>query len=82
MSEQHDHHIPDRPAVLAHPSSYRVEPPTIELAGCPACDQPAEIINRVVLESTSGPIEHVRIRCLFGHAFFMPVRLLHDLAEA
>jgi len=82
MSAQPDHHIPDRPpGFLAHPSNHRIELPTIELVGCPQCDQTAEIISRRVLESTAGPIEHVRIRCLFGHAFCMPVALLHDLTQ-
>lgn len=87
MSTEPGHHIPGRPpGFLAHPSNHRIahpdDLPAIELVGCPACDQPAEITGRVVLESTGGPIEHLRIRCLFRHAFFMPAELLHDLTSA
>jgi hypothetical protein len=80
MSAQHEHQVPDRPpALLAHPSNHRIDLPTLQLTGCPACDQPAEILDRFVLGSTSGPIEHVKIRCVLGHGFFMPVELLNDL---
>jgi hypothetical protein len=43
---------------------------------CPDCRAPAEITDRFVLESTDGPIEHVRLRCLGGHWFLMPTRSL------
>lgn len=36
---------------------------TWEFVGCPACGAPAEIIDRYVLESTDGPIEHTTVRC-------------------
>ena len=29
---------------------------------CPECGAPAEVTDRSVLESTDGPIEHVRVR--------------------
>ncbi len=48
----------------------------IEITGCPVCEHPAEILRRFVLESTDGPLEHVKIRCLIGHGFLMPVELL------
>lgn len=98
MSAQPDHHVPDRPpGFLAHPSNHRndrndrnhcnhrndrIDLPSLELVGCPKCDQPAEIAGRIVLESTGGPIEHVKIRCLFGHGFVMPLELLRDLTES
>jgi hypothetical protein len=47
-----------------------VEPTLID---CPECGQPAEIIGRNVLPSTSGPVEHVKVRCLLsGRWFHMP----------
>jgi hypothetical protein len=44
---------------------------TPELFRCPdpACQAPAEVTDRFALPSTSGPVEHVRTRCLAGHGF-------------
>ena len=36
---------------------------------CPECGAPAEVTDRFVLESTDGPIEHVRVRCAGMHWF-------------
>lgn len=46
--------------------------------GCPdpGCTMPAEIIDRTVLASTDGPIEHARVLCVAGHGFFMPTEML------
>ena len=38
----------------------------------PHCDSIAELVDRSVLESTDGPIEHVKVQCVRGHNFFMP----------
>lgn len=35
----------------------------------PGCTAPAEIIDRWVWNSTDGPMEHVRTRCLARHVF-------------
>jgi hypothetical protein len=43
---------------------------------CPTCGQPADILDRPVLESTDGPVEHVRIRCVNGHAYLLPTDTL------
>jgi hypothetical protein len=45
----------------------------MDMTNCPQCGEPAEIFDRHVLESTDGPIEHARVRCLQMHHFFMPV---------
>ena len=80
MSAQHEHETPDpAAATVATPAARDEDPPTLELVGCPTCNQPAEILRRVVLEGTDRPIEHVRIRCILGHGYFMPVELLLDL---
>jgi hypothetical protein len=42
---------------------------TLQLVGCPQCPAPAEITDRFVLESTSGPVEHITISCLNRHRF-------------
>jgi hypothetical protein len=42
-----------------------------ELIACPepGCGMPAEVVDRFVLASTDGPVEHVRTWCLEGHGF-------------
>jgi hypothetical protein len=50
----------------------------LELTSCPECGRPAEIIQRVTLPSTDGPVEHVKTRCVTGPWFFVPAA---DLAS-
>jgi hypothetical protein len=38
-------------------------------ARCPECDLPAQIVDRFTLQSTDGPIDHVKIACFGGHWF-------------
>ena len=40
---------------------------------CPDCGRPAEVIDRFVLDSTAGPIEHVKIRCSSGPESTVPL---------
>jgi hypothetical protein len=49
------------------------------LTACPECAALAEVAGRFVLESTDGPIEHVRVRCLHRHWFAMPTAALAAL---
>ncbi|HEY3010296.1 MAG TPA: hypothetical protein VGJ63_19850 [Micromonosporaceae bacterium] len=42
----------------------------------PACDAVAEIIDRFVLPSTGGYLEHVKVLCLHRHWFMLPVSSL------
>jgi hypothetical protein len=46
----------------------------MEVEPCPHphCDMPAEILDRVLIDSTDEPVEHVRLLCVSGHRFFMP----------
>ena len=44
-----------------------------EWTRCPQCGQIAEVVDRDVLPSTDGPVEHVHVRCLAKHRFLMPV---------
>jgi hypothetical protein len=46
----------------------------LELTSCPECGRPAEVIDRMTLPSTDGPIEHVKTRCITGPWFLTPVR--------
>ena len=45
----------------------------LELTSCPDCGRPAEVIDRLTLPSTDGPIEHVKTRCITGPWFLTPV---------
>ena len=44
---------------------------------CPDCGAPAEVTDRFVLESTDGPLEHLRLRCIRRHWFLLPVATLN-----
>lgn len=50
----------------------------LDLTACPepGCSSPAQILDRSALRSTDGPIEHVSVRCLSSHYFFLPVARL------
>ncbi len=48
----------------------------IDLVGCPACAAPAEVVDRYVLESTDGPIEHATVVCADRHRFTVLVERL------
>jgi hypothetical protein len=54
----------------------------MDLTRCPTCDLPAEVLERFVLESTAGPMEHVAIRCVQRHVYRMPLALLVPLPVA
>jgi hypothetical protein len=36
---------------------------------CPQCGAPARISERFWLDSTDGPVEHLKIGCLSKHSF-------------
>jgi hypothetical protein len=42
------------------------------LVACPECHGPAHALERFTLESTDGPLEHVKVRCNGGHWFTLP----------
>ena len=39
---------------------------------CPSCHEPAEILDRFSLETTDGPMRHLKIRCTGGHWYTLP----------
>lgn len=41
----------------------------MDLARCPECHRPAPIVDRFTLQSTDGPLEHVKVVCSGGHWF-------------
>jgi DNA-directed RNA polymerase specialized sigma24 family protein len=53
-----------------------VKESVMQLTSCPGCAGPAEIVDRHVLESTDGPIEHVQVRCVERHHYFLPAAAL------
>jgi hypothetical protein len=46
------------------------------MVNCPDCGLPAEVLDRFVLESTNGPVEHTCIRCVAGSPFLVPTSCL------
>gem|GEM_PF-3681441 len=42
-------------------------PPFPDMTDCRNCGAIAEIVDRFVLESTSGPVERMVVRCLNEH---------------
>ncbi len=48
----------------------------VDMVGCPTCAAPAEIVDRYVLESTDGPIEHATVLCADRHRFTVLVERL------
>ena len=48
----------------------------MDLTTCPECAAPAEVLDRFVLESTDGPVDHARVRCVRGHWFLLSIDAL------
>jgi hypothetical protein len=48
----------------------------MDTTGCPECGTLAEVEWRAVLESTDGPVEHARVRCVQKHSFLLPLASL------
>jgi hypothetical protein len=44
---------------------------TMDTTTCPDCGALAEVTDRFVLESTDGPVEHVRLQCVGQHWFLL-----------
>ena len=51
----------------------------MELVGCPTCGAPAEVVDRYVLNSTDGPIEHATVACVGRHRWTVLVERLHSV---
>ena len=50
--------------------------PYIDLVACPECTMTAAVQGSDRLESTDGPVEHVRVTCVNRHWFVMPADTL------
>jgi hypothetical protein len=48
----------------------------MDVVDCPECGLPAEVLDRFTLESTDGPVEMIKIRCVKGSPFLMPTASL------
>ena len=48
----------------------------LDTTTCPECGALAEVQWRAVVESTDGPVEHAKIRCVRRHWFLLPVASL------
>ena len=51
-------------------------PAYLDPADLTRCGLPAEILGRVIMTSTDGPLESVTIKCPVGHFFCAPVEFL------
>src|SRR6478672_2545493 len=56
--------------------------PAIDTTTCPQCGAVAEVTERAVLESTAGPVEHVRVVCLDRHWFLLPAESVTSATAA
>ena len=48
----------------------------MDVTTCPQCAAPAEIVWRIALENTDGPVEHCKVMCLNRHCFILPVGVI------
>lgn len=48
----------------------------MDLTTCPECAAPAEVTWTFAAESTDGPVEHVKLRCIRQHWFLGPAESL------
>ena len=48
-----------------------------EPISCPQCRAPAQITERFQLDSTNGPVEHLKTGCERGHWFTPTAESLH-----
>ena len=56
----------EAPTIQRAPAPLKTEPGALGTAACPECGRLADVADRFTLESTDGPVEHVRLRCLGG----------------
>jgi hypothetical protein len=49
---------------------------TLEIVECPECAAPAEVVDRFMLDSADGPIEHAVVLCVLAHRFTVLVERL------
>lgn len=50
----------------------------LDVVACPECSMVATVQRRGYLDSTDGPVEHVRVTCVNRHWFLMPADMLNE----
>jgi hypothetical protein len=53
-----------------------------DTTSCHECGAPAQITSRFHLDSTDGPVEHVKVGCSNNHWFTMPAEMLEPTRSA
>ena len=53
-----------------------------DIISCPQCGAPARITERFRLDSTDGPLEHLKSGCVNHHWFTMPAEMLEPQRAA
>lgn len=48
----------------------------MDFTACPECGSVALVVDRFVIGSTDGPVEHVRVHCVQRHRFLLPAASL------
>jgi len=66
--------VPPEPLAHARPGVGDV----LDVVSCPECGRPAAVEWRTHLDSTDGPLEHLKIRCPDRHWFLLPADMLAD----
>jgi hypothetical protein len=51
-------------------------PAYLDEGGLARCGLPAAVLYRAIAESTDGPVEILKIKCLVGHHFHAPIQFL------
>ncbi len=52
-----------------------------DVVRCPLDQTPIDVHSRFVMESTTGPIEHIKGRCQEGHPYCGPVFYVAEVPE-
>jgi hypothetical protein len=50
----------------------------LDIVACPECSMTAALQWGARLESTDGPVDHVRVTCVNRHWFLMPADTLNE----
>jgi hypothetical protein len=50
----------------------------LDVVACPECSMAATVHRRGYLDSTDGPVEHIRVTCVNRHWFLMPADMLNE----
>lgn len=53
----------------------------MELVSCPDCSMIAAVQGDGCLDSTDGPVDHVRVTCINRHWFLMPADTFADCSR-